>query len=294
MEPDKPKQKMPNFPVFIKPVKSYFSFLASKIENAEQLQQFLLQKKMPEDFLRQFNWFLQHYGFEPRSADFLIETFLQGYQVTIEGYVFKGICHIVGVTDSIMYQGTISFARFEYPSSLPEGIQFRMGLIAQEIMNGINFDNSFFNIEMMYNPESDQIHIIEINPRMSSQFADLYEKVDGLNSFTSALNVATGNQPSVKRREGQFKIAASCVMRIFENKRVIKVPTATDIAKVKDLFPESRVFICVSAGELLSDQLHDGNSYLYCLVHLGARDRKELLEKFEYAKKLLPFEFSNI
>ena len=41
-----------------------------------------------------------------------------------------------------------------------------------------------FNIEMMYDAATDRIGIIEINPRMASQFADLYEKVDGTNSYT--------------------------------------------------------------------------------------------------------------
>lgn len=277
------------FPIFIKPVKSYFSFLAGKVTDAVELQKIILHKKMPEYFLYQFNWFLQQYGFDPQSSDFLAETILHGHQVTIEGYLYNGECYILGVTDSIMYPGTISFARFEFPSSLSEDVQIRMGKIAQQMMQGINFDNSFFNIEMMYNPESDEIFIIEINPRMAAQFADLYEKVDGSNSFVAALDIAAGKKPTVQKKCGQFNIAASCVMRIFENKRVLKIPTDKDIAKVKEVFPESRVFICVKEGQLLSDQLQDGNSYLYCLIHLGARDQQELLEKFEVAKKLLPF-----
>ena len=294
INPEMSNQHIQTFPVFVKPVKSYFSFLAGKVANAEQLQELITNKKMPDEFLYQFNWFLQQYGFEPRSSDFLAETILHGYQVTVEGYVYNGECHILGVIDSIMYPGTISFARFEYPSSLSEDVQNRMGAIAQQIMRGINFNNSFFNIEMMYNPESDEIYIIEVNPRMAAQFADLYEKVDGLNSFIAALDIAVGKRPNIKIKQGPFNVAASCIMRIFENKRVLKIPTAADIAKIKDLFPESRVFICINEGQLLSDQLQDGNSYLYCLLHLGARDRQELLEKFEYAKKLLPFIFSDV
>ena len=282
------------FPVFIKPVKSYFSFLAGKISDANELAHFIANKRMPEEFLYQFNWFLQQFGFEPYSSDFLAETILHGHQVTVEGYIYNGFCHILGVIDSIMYPGTISFARFEYPSSLSDSIQQRMGIIAQEIMLGINFDNSFFNIEMMYNSETDSIHIIEINPRMAAQFADLYEKVDGQNSFAIALDIALGKQPFVKRKNGEFNIAASCVMRIFENKRVIKVPSVDAIAKVKELFHEARIFIAVNEGQLLSDQLQDGNSYLYGLIHLGARDQQELLEKFECAQRLLPFIFEDV
>ena len=281
------------FPIFLKPVKSYFSFLAGIVQDAPTLQRYITTHKMPDAYLYQFNWFLQHKGMAPDASDFLVEEVLNGQQVTVEGFIFQGSCHILGITDSIMYPGTMSFARFEYPSCLPESVQKRMEAIAARLMTGIDFDNSLFNIEMMYNPITDQIHIIEVNPRMAAQFADLYEKVDGINSFSVALDIATGGHPTIKNRQGQHAIAASCVMRIFENKRVIKVPTADDIAKVKELFPDSRVFICVEEGQLLSDQLQDGNSYLYCLIHLGARDRQELLEKFECAKKMLPFVFGN-
>lgn len=283
-----------NFPLFIKPVKSYFSFLAQKVTDFNQIHELVITKKMPELFLNQFNWFLQSFGFEPNSHGFIAEQILKGYQVTVEGFVFEGLCQVIGVTDSVMYPGTISFSRFEYPSRLPETVQKKMAHVATTLMNGINFNNGFFNIEMMYNPETDSIYIIEVNPRMSAQFADLYEKVDGFNSFTTALDIAVGKQPEPLKHRGQFTIAASCVMRIFENKRVLKIPSQEQIAKVKERFPESRVFICVEEGMMLSDRLQDGNSFLYGLIHLGARDRQELLEKYEYAKKLLPFIFASV
>ena len=58
-----------------------------------------------------------------------------------------------------------------------------MAEIAKTLMRGMGFDNGMFNIEMMYDADADRIGIIEINPRMASQFADLYEKVDGTNSL---------------------------------------------------------------------------------------------------------------
>ena len=55
----------------------------------------------------------------------------------------------------------------------------------------------------MYNQENDTIHIIEINPRMCSQFADLFEKVDGTNTYEYALALATGVRPHVSHGNGR-------------------------------------------------------------------------------------------
>ena len=283
------------FPVFVKPVKAYFSFLANKIETVSELSNFVTKTgSMPTQFLYQFNWFLQNYSTIDMSGDYFIaEGFLHGQQVNVEGFVQDNACHVIGITDSIMFPGTISFSRFEYPSALPEGVQQRMADIAARFLIGINFNNSLFNIEMMYNPVTDEIHIIEVNPRFSSQFADLYEKVEGFNAYAVALAVATGKQPILPRAKGNYAMAASCVLRIFENKKVVKVPSSESIEKVKEAIPDIRIYIYTSEGELLSDQLQDGKSYRYGLMNIGGRDRQEIIEKFELAKRMLRFKFQD-
>ncbi len=141
----------------------------------------LATSQLPSAFLEQFDWFIRTFTtFELGTKYLLAEEHLSGQQVTYEGLVHNGECTTVGIVDSIMYPGTICFERFEYPSSLPQSVQLRMADIANRFMHGIGFNNGLFNIEFMYNPAHDTIHIIEINPRLVSQFADLYEKVDGL------------------------------------------------------------------------------------------------------------------
>ena len=105
---------------------------------------------------------------------------------------YGGEVHILGVVDSIFFPGTLAFSRFDYPSALPEGVQERMADIAERLMSGLGFDNGMFNVEMMYDAREDRIAIIEINPRMASQFADLYEKVDGTNSYEVLLDLGCG------------------------------------------------------------------------------------------------------
>lgn len=286
---------LPKIPFFIKPVKSYFSCYAQAIHTAEQWQQYLMNTKIPVTFLEPFNLMLKHYSHHHLSADYFIaETLLSGNQVTVEGFVYDGSAQIIGITDSLMFPGTISFRRFVYPSSLPADVQERMSDIARRCMEGIGFNNGIFNIEMMYDPVGDVISIIEINPRMSSQFADLYEKVDGINTYEIALALATGTQPSLRSRRGVYRCAASCVLRLFENKVVHRVPEQHDIERLYQKFPEVRVEIFVGRGARLSTTLQDGKSYRYGLINLGANNHQALEEQFERAIALLPFEFLDV
>ena len=283
------------FPLFIKPVKTSFSAMVYRVEDKEQFEYVRPLVTLPHAFIKQFNWFLQRGNIDTnKTRGLLVERCLPGVQSTLEGFVHKGAITILGVTDSIMFPGTISFKRFEYPSSLPVEVQERMSVIARQFIHGIGFDNGFFNIEFMYDQEQDRIGIIEVNPRMAAQFADLYEKVDGTNSYRLLLDLSVGKKPTFTRRQGKHNFASSLVLRVFEDKRVITSPSEKHREQFYQKFPDGRLSLFVQSGDRLSDVEQDGKSFRYGLVHLGARDRQELLEKFELAKKVLPFEFESI
>lgn len=283
------------FPVFIKPVKSYFSVFANSANNSDELKHLIKTSVLPPEFLHQFNWFVRNYTPYDLDANYLlVENSLQGIQVTFEGFVHKGTMVPIGIVDSVMFPGTICFKRFEYPSSLPAAVQARMADIATRLMQGVGFDNGFFNIEFMYNPETETIHIIEVNPRMVSQFADLIEKVDGVNTYAYLLALATGQKLNVPKRNGKHGMAACFVLRTFEDKKVVKVPTQDQLDRVYEFFLDARIQLYVKEGDTLSDAFQDGKSFRYGLVHLGGRDRKDLFEKFERCKQLLAFQFTPV
>ena len=212
---------------------------------------------------------------------------LTGEQVTVEGYVYDGKPVIFGVVDSIMFPGSLAFSRFDYPSSLPQALQARMGEIAARVMEGIGFDNGLFNIEMMYEPGADRVSIIEINPRMASQFADLYEKVDGTSSYTVLLDIAQGRAPRFTRRQGRYGFASSFVLRSFEDYIVAVLPTEAELERLACLYPDMRVELHGTLGRKLSAELQDGRSYRYGIVNLGGRDLADVLAQFETCRDRL-------
>jgi hypothetical protein len=281
-----------NFPLFLKPVKSCFSINAGEIHNSEMFRRKVGSGLLPKGFLKPLNDLLHAYTDFPLNASYLLaESILEGTQASLEGYVFGGKVHILGIIDSVMYPGTISFQRFEYPSRLGEAVRKRMEQIAETFINGIGYDNALFNIEFMYNSGTDEIHIIEINPKIASQFTDLFEKVDGLSSYSPLLQIALGEEPDFPKGQGAFRVAASCVLRTFENKRVLSVPSQEQVDALVRRFPDARIEISASPGRLLSDAMQDGNSFRYGLINIGADSHEELNAKFELCKSLLDFQF---
>ena len=276
------------FPLFVKPVKSFFSIGAEEIVSASVLASLLPRWASLDQFFLPLDRMLQFYaGVSIGTQRLIAEGLLKGEQVTVEGYVHGGVATVFGVVDSIMFPGTLAFSRFDYPSSLPDGVQARMAEIATTLMQGLGFDHGLFNIEMMYDAEADLISIIEINPRMASQFADLYEKIDGTNSYTVLLDIAQGRTPRFTRRQGRYGFAASCVLRSFADHVVAAVPSEADIERLARIYPDIRVELHATVGRKLSNEFQDGKSYRYGIVNLGGRDLAHVLEQFEACRARL-------
>jgi biotin carboxylase len=276
-----------SFPLFVKPVKSFFSVGAEKVASRAELAALLPRWRALDQFFLPLERMLnRHIGETIGSKRLVAEGVLKGVQVTVEGYAFGGKASVMGIVDSIMFPGTIAFSRFDYPSRLPESVQAHMSDIAVTLMEGLGFNNGLFNIEMMYDAAADRISIIEINPRMASQFADLYEKVDGTSSYQVLLDIGEGRAPRFKRREGRYPFAASCVLRAFADHLVVRLPEAEEIERFA-VYPEIRVELHATVGRKLSDELQDGHSYRYGIVNLGGSDLADVLERFEAVHEAL-------
>ena len=286
VDPLHPRADLP-FPLFVKPVKGSFSQLARRIDSFEDLEQFLARPATREFFdfyMRIFDQMVEELSdFELGGRYFLAEGILSGEQTTVEGFVSDGEVVILGVVDSILHPATRSFIRFDYPSSLSIEVQEQMEGIARRIIVASGLERSFFNVEMVHDPTSGATHILEVNPRICGQFGDLYEKVDGRNSYEMALELVTGRRPEVPRRAGAFACAASVPLRTFRPARVQRVPTPERVREVEAAHPGMLTWIECQEGQILSDfeLLEDGQSCRYAVVNLGAQGREDLLSRIE-------------
>lgn len=280
------------FPFLIKPVKSFFSVGAWSVDGAEALRKLALLASLPEPFFAPLDVLLHRYaGVAPTPSRVLAEGLLCGTQCTFEGYVDQGQVHPIGIVDSIFFPGTPSFQRFEYPSGLPKTVRDRIAAVTGRVLEAIGFSHGMFNIEFRYDRASDTLGIVEINPRMASQFADLYEKVDGVNTYSVLVDLALGRQPSINRGGGRHAMAASCVLRRFDDARVLRAPGRGELARIKERHPDARVEVLAGAGEQLSAQMQDGRSFRYGVVNLGGRDRGDILAAFDWCCQQLGFVF---
>lgn len=293
-----PKLTKINFPCFVKPVKGSYSVLSQRINDLETLSRFLKSPdviRYTSHYLTRYNQCLNHFtNLEIDGNYFIVEELLDGMQITIEGYCHRERIEMLGIVDTVKHPHSDSFARFDYPSILNQDIQKRMKMIARKVIKASSLKNTFFNIEMIYNKETDSIYILEINPRLCGQFSDLYEKVDGINSYLIALALAANNPiPCYKKKRGQFNMASSFPLRVFQPVKVMSAPNKQTIQKIEQDFPGTLIWNECEKNEILDPHhlLEDGQSCRYGVVNLGARSKEEMMQKFNKIFQRLGFHF---
>ena len=186
---------------------------------------------------------------------------------------------------------TTSFARFDYPSALPESVQARMRALAERLVLALGLAHTLFNLELFYDAERNRIGLIEVNPRLCGQFADLYAKVDGRGGYEVALALATG-AALPPRRPGAFRAAASVPLRTFRSVRVRRAPTGSMLAEVERRHPGTLAFNECADGEELRvrSDIEDGCSVRYGILNLGAESRCDFLQTSARVERELGYE----
>jgi hypothetical protein len=286
--------------MWLKPVKAFSSELAFRVDDddgfraalsrikegigrvGEPFQFVLDQVKLPGE--------IEEAGGEACLA----EEAVTGRQVTVEGSNDGGDVHVYGVIDSHRYEDTPSFERYQYPSRLPSEVRERMADISRRVIAQIGLESVAFNIEYFWDPESDEINILEINPRHSQSHATLFEYVDGLPNHRCMIRLALGRPPELPHGDGPFEVAAKWFVRRYSDGVARRVPTTDEIDAVERDIEGCKVHLLVGNGDRLSE-LPEQDSYTYAIatVHIGSNDEKELIAKYARCLERLPFEFDD-
>ena len=290
------------YPTFVKPVKAAFSVLAKIVHSQEELHQFTrfggyelwVIKRLVEPFERIAKKILPQAG---TAHSMILETPANSetaQQYSLDGVAFQGSIKPLGVIDSVMYPGTQAFMRFDYPSRLPQNIQDRALDVARKFLAAIGYSHGLFNMEFFYDAVADKLTVIEFNPRMASQFADLYLRVNGIDLYAMALELAHGRDPWLLLRHlPTAQMATSAVYRVFDSaqptlqQNIPSMPSDTQLHDLKQQFPNHLLLSFPKTGGSTARDFKWLGSYRYGILHLGGQNEADLKSNLQQASELL-------
>ncbi|GAA0931949.1 ATP-grasp domain-containing protein [Pseudonocardia zijingensis] len=288
------------YPGWLKPVKSYSSELAFHVRDDEQLAAAVAEIREGIGRLgRPFEWILDQVDLPPEIAEVggqacLAEEALSGARAATEGYVRDGEVVVYGVLDSITYPQRSSFLRHQYPSQLPDRVQKRLVQVSERVIDRIGLNWTTFSVEFFLDPTSGDVSLLEINPRHSQSHAELFAHVDGIANHHAMVQLALGRDPELRRGKGPYGIAAKWYHRRFDDGVLRRAPSPEEIARIERDIPGVRLSPVPEVGQRLSElPAQDSYSYELTDVIVGARDERELVDKYERAVGALTYEFDD-
>jgi len=254
------------YPAFVKPVKAAFSVLARTVNDHAALQahtrfgrrELWVIRHLVDPFDRLCRARLPQAGSARRM---LLEEPVPMHvpQYNLDGWVADGQVHALGVVDAVMYPGTRAFMRWELPSRLAAPVQARALDVARRFLDAIGFTRGLFNLEFFHDPATNRLSVIECNPRLASQFGDLYQRVRGIDPHAMGVALALGEDPTA-------------------------LPQRAALAQA---YPDALMFSFPKTGAALARDFKWTGNHHHGFVHLGGRDREQMLDRAEHASALL-------
>ena len=284
-----------DYPIFVKPVKAAFSVLAKRCQDEAALRAHLKFRIWEKIIIKRLTWpfrrvSVKHIDCEIDADCFIAEACIDGaLQFCVDGYAYNGEVNILGTVDSVMYPGTNAFMRFEYPSQLAANHVAKLEAVAKRAVEAVGLTHGTFNVELFFDPKTERITIIEINPRMAGQFSDLYERVDGKSLWALELDLALGKTPEWPRRQGKFGSAASFVFREFGD-AVKEPPPEHEQRWLTKTYADAKLFLDIKHSTSRARETKWLGTYRYALVHMGGANHSDLMTRFANVCEHLDFD----
>ncbi|WP_030254909.1 ATP-grasp domain-containing protein [Streptomyces violens] len=276
------------FPMWLKPALSYSSELAYGVQDEKEFQEAVANIRQGISRVgRPFEYIMEQLELPPEMAGVggqvcLAEEAIAGIQVAVEGYVLNGEVTVYGTLDSINYPDSSSFLRHQYPSTLPPDVVRRLRTASERVMRQIGMEAATFSIEFFYDPHTDRINLLEINPRHSQSHAQIFHYVEGVPNHHIMVALALGKDPRLTYGTGPYSMGAKWYYRWFTDAVVKDVPSDADIERIEQEIPGVRIDMVPEPGKRLSDSPQQ-DSYSCELAHIftGADSVEEMTEKYD-------------
>ncbi|HMA85375.1 MAG TPA: ATP-grasp domain-containing protein [Desulfosalsimonadaceae bacterium] len=289
-------------PFFIKPARSNISFGTHKVEHPPALENYITRESI--DIARYNQYYLDALSHRPSYQhamniatcnSFLCEDFIEGTQVTVDGYIFDGEINFFGVTKAYYYPETNSFFYHAFPHQFSAELEEKIQNALVRLIPAVGIDNSFFNVELRADEANNTFKIIEINSRIAFQFAKTIEAVRGFDPLHLLCDVAVGKKPDMfPVNENRFKYCYNFELHHFSDARILQTPTQSAYEEIRLKYPEVYIRNLIHESLNLSDFKHNPDSFRYGVVDVPGNNHEEIMEKYEDVVSMLGYKFAAI
>lgn len=223
----------------------------------------------------------------------LIEEWMEGPEVSVEGACFRNQCHVIQVTDKILFSGSFPVeAGHTQPSRLPDEAAQQIRAVTLDAVRALALDNCAFHAELKVTPSGPKI--VEVGARLGGDriATHLTPLSTGVNLLRAAIMIAMGKTPDIssdRSRGSAVRYFTASSLGIVE--KITGFDQMSALPGLELLYPASERDGPLRAGFVIGEIRSSLDRYGHVLFSGG--DASEASERAEYAASLLHFQMVN-
>lgn len=191
-------------------------------------------------------WAYKHSKKVSRKNYVLVESFLEGTEVSVEGFVVNGKYHQICISDKLRTNPPFLLdKRVSFPSNQPLNIQESIGAVAKSAVEALCLNNVPFHIELILTPDGP--YVVEVAGRGAGffVFSHILPWVTGVDTIDVLINMSFGNDVDIV-----CKNMRGAIIHFIESKPG-KVVDISDIEKIKNTTGVLDADIYVKPGDII-------------------------------------------
>ena len=213
----------------------------------------------------------------------LIESFMEGVEVSVEAFVYRGDIKILALSDKIrtpppyLLDTTVIF-----PSHYPEAVQSDVREVAKKAIRAVDISEGPVHVEVMMTSEGPKMVELAARGPGFKVFTDMIPYVTGVDVVTGEIKVALGEVPDLEIKEHR-----GVVLKFIEAKPG-RISDIKGRERVNDMSGVYDFELYLGIGDEIKP-LTCGDDRVGHIICFGA-SREEALEITARAEKLLEIE----
>jgi biotin carboxylase len=237
--------------------------------------------------------FIQARKYQVQGA-LLIEEWMDGPEVSVEGACFENQVHVIQVTDKVLFPGAFPVeAGHTQPSRLADGTVQQIRTTTQDAVHALALNNCAFHAELKVTSAGPKI--VEIGARLGGDriATHLTPLSTGVNLLRAAITIAIGEKPDLasdRARGSAVRYFVAPSRGIIE--RIIGLDRVSALPGLELLYPASERDGALGPGFVVGEICSSLDRYGHVLF--SGNDATQAAERADYAASLIQFQFSQL
>lgn len=214
----------------------------------------------------------------------LIETFVEGSEIAVDGFVINGKLHVITISDKLRTSGYhLLDTEVIFPAKLTSSSEKNIKKIVQKVVSKFGLDNCPIHIEMIKSSDGPMIVEVAARGAGSNIFTDILPYVSGVDTVSTQLKLALGNDDLEVKISRNY---SSIISFIHEKPGIVKsiegIKETALIPGVKD------ISLYVGVGDTIRELKSGSDRIGHILICTDNRKKSEaVLERAKHTIKVI-------